>query len=82
MDGQDMVPGRVKNCSFLQHIQIHSRAHPVSNARGTVGSVLKVTSSAAFKNIWSYTSIPSCVITKWCLSENCCYQHLTVFGFL
>jgi hypothetical protein len=58
MDGQDMIPGRVKNFSLLHHIQIHSGAHPLSNARGAVGSVLKVTSSAEIKNIWINAIIP------------------------
>jgi hypothetical protein len=58
LDGQDTIPGTVKNCSPLHLIQTHSGAHPVSNARGTVGSVLKVTPSVEIKNIWSYTIIP------------------------
>lgn len=81
MDGQDTIPGRVKNCSLLYHIQTHSGAHPVSNARGTVGSILKVTSSTGIKNTCSYTLIPSYVFMNWCLSENYCYQYLTVFFY-
>jgi hypothetical protein len=91
MDDRGSIPGRSRDFSLRQRVQIGSGAHPVSckmsTGKGAVSSEVKQPGreadhspsfSAEVKNVWSYTSTPPYVSMAWCLLKHRDYFTLSL----